>query len=51
VRRADRIVVIEHGRVVESGSHAQLVERKGRYAEMYALQAARFAVSSAETLQ
>jgi ATP-binding cassette, subfamily B, bacterial len=50
VRRADRIVVVEHGRVVESGSHSQLVQRKGRYAEMYALQAARFAVSSAESV-
>jgi len=42
VRRADRIVVIEHGQVVESGSHAELLDRAGRYAEMYALQAARF---------
>jgi ATP-binding cassette, subfamily B, bacterial len=43
VRRADRIVVVEHGDVVESGSHAELMQLSGgRYAEMYTLQAARF---------
>ncbi|MGH2860684.1 MAG: ABC transporter ATP-binding protein [Solirubrobacteraceae bacterium] len=34
--KADRIVVVEDGRVVESGSHDELVARAGRYAEMYA---------------
>ncbi len=33
--RADRIVVIDDGRIVESGSHAELVALDGRYAEMY----------------
>jgi ATP-binding cassette subfamily B protein len=33
--RADRIVVIDDGRVVESGSHFELVETGGRYAEMF----------------
>ena len=42
VRRADRIVVIEHGRVVEDGTHESLMVAGGHYAEMYALQAARF---------
>ncbi|HEY1466404.1 MAG TPA: ABC transporter ATP-binding protein [Acidimicrobiales bacterium] len=34
--RADRIVVVDEGRVIEEGSHAELVARGGRYAEMYA---------------
>jgi ABC-type multidrug transport system fused ATPase/permease subunit len=43
VRRADRIVFLEHGRIVEDGSHAELVAAGGRYATLYALQASRFA--------
>jgi ATP-binding cassette subfamily B protein len=43
VRRADRIVVLERGAVVEQGSHDELVALGGRYAEMFRLQAARFA--------
>jgi len=42
VRRADRIVVVEDGRVVEDGDHQSLVGAGGRYARMYALQASRF---------
>jgi ATP-binding cassette, subfamily B, bacterial len=39
VRMADRIVVLDEGRVVEEGSHAELVVRAGLYAELFALQA------------
>ncbi len=42
VRHADRIVVLERGRVVESGSHDELLARAGRYAAMFRLQADRF---------
>ncbi len=42
VRRADRIVVLEEGRVVEDGSHEELMAARGRYATMFNLQAARF---------
>jgi ATP-binding cassette subfamily B protein/subfamily B ATP-binding cassette protein MsbA len=39
IRHADRIVVLEEGRIVEIGSHDTLLARGGRYAEMVALQA------------
>lgn len=38
VRRADRILVMEQGQVMESGTHAELLERGGRYARFYAQQ-------------
>jgi len=36
VRHADRIAVLDHGRVVETGTHAELVDREGRYAALAA---------------
>ena len=40
VRQADRICVVEHGRVIELGSHDELMALGGRYRTMYDLQAA-----------
>ena len=39
VRLADRILVLEHGQIIESGSHAELMLLDGRYAELFNLQA------------
>ncbi len=40
VRMADRILVLEHGRIVEQGSHSHLVALGGKYSELFELQAA-----------
>lgn len=40
IESVDRVVVIEHGRLVEEGDHATLLKRNGLYARLYALQRA-----------
>lgn len=42
VRFADRIVVIDGGRIIEDGSHEQLMDQPGLYSHLYRLQAERF---------
>jgi len=49
VRHADHIVVLAEGRVIEQGSHDELLAADGRYAELFRLQAERFAEDEAES--
>ena len=42
VRMADRIVVLQNGRISEDGTHAELARQGGRYAEMFEMQAAHY---------
>ena len=39
---ADKIYVMEHGRIIESGSHKELMEQNGTYAKMFTLQAEKY---------
>jgi ABC-type multidrug transport system fused ATPase/permease subunit len=48
VRYVDRIAVVEQGRVVEMGSHEELMAQAGRYCTMFTLQAQRFAAGRPE---
>ena len=38
IRSADKIIVLDHGQIIEEGSHAELIARGGRYYELYTLQ-------------
>jgi ATP-binding cassette subfamily B protein len=38
IRRADRILVIQDGRITEQGSHAELIEARGHYYSLYTQQ-------------
>jgi ATP-binding cassette subfamily B protein/ATP-binding cassette subfamily C protein len=42
VRHADRIYVLAHGKVAESGTHAELMALGGQYAELYTIQASQY---------
>ncbi|HWO68942.1 MAG TPA: ABC transporter ATP-binding protein, partial [Umezawaea sp.] len=42
VRQADRIVLLDHGRIAESGNHDELIALGGGYARMFAIQAERY---------
>jgi ATP-binding cassette, subfamily B, bacterial len=49
VRRADRIAVLDQGRITELGSHNDLLAAGGSYAAMFTMQAARFAQAAPES--
>lgn len=44
IRDSDQIVVMDQGKIVETGSHSELLERKGKYYELYMTQYAGFAI-------
>ena len=35
VKNADVIIVLDHGRIIERGSHQELIEQKGQYYQLY----------------
>ena len=43
IRDSDVIVVMDHGEIVESGGHDELLEKKGKYYELYMAQYAGYA--------
>ncbi|HYM95969.1 MAG TPA: ABC transporter ATP-binding protein, partial [Candidatus Sulfotelmatobacter sp.] len=50
VRRADRIIFLEHGRLVEEGTHEELMRLDGRYARLFRMQAAAYTGEDVEVL-
>ena len=50
VRRADRIIFLEHGRLVEEGTHEELMRLNGRYARLFRMQAAAYTGEDVEIL-
>ncbi len=42
VKNADKILMLEHGSIIELGSHRELMLRQGKYAELYTMQAKRY---------
>ena len=50
VRMADRILVLKEGRLVEEGTHEELMQKKGEYAHLFSMQAAKYSTRNIEEL-
>jgi ATP-binding cassette subfamily B protein len=48
VKNADKILVLEHGKIIEQGTHRELLQRSGKYAELYIMQAKRYLENDSE---
>lgn len=46
---ADKIIVLEYGEIIEEGTHRELMDRKGRYYELFSVQAKRYVESTEMT--
>ena len=44
IRDSDLIVVMDHGEIVESGTHEDLLKKQGKYYELYMMQYSGFAI-------
>jgi ATP-binding cassette subfamily B protein len=42
VKNADKILMMEYGKIIEQGSQRELMQLKGKYAELYTMQANRY---------
>ena len=42
VKNADKTLMLEHGKIIEQGSHRELMHRNGKYADLYRMQAKRY---------
>jgi len=49
VKNANKILMLEHGEIIEQGSHKELMQQKGKYADLYTMQANRYLENEALT--